>query len=555
MKKHSICIFAIAGMLAFQSCKDTKTKKEDTATTADTTAVSGIEAKLDQYATVQLTTDMSKLAASQKQVLSLLIDAARSMDTIFWKETYGDKANLMAKIDAPKVKEYVRINFGPWDRMNELKPFVDGYGEKPLGANFYPQDMTKKEFKAWNNEAKDDLYTMIQRDDEGALVAVPYREIFAKQHKMAAQKLKKAAEITKNEALAKYLNLRAEALLAGNYKASDIAWLEMTDNKIGLILGPVETYEDKLFGYKAAHEALVLVKDTEWSQRLSKYVAVLPELQKGLPVPEKYKKALPGNKSDLNAYDVVFYAGSANMGGKTIAVNLPNNPDIRANVGTRRLQLKNVMRAKYEKILVPIANILIAPKQQKYIAFDAFFANTMFHEVAHGLGISHVIGTDQSVREALKENYSALEEGKADVLGLYMIDALRKKGMIKDGDMKNNYVTFVASIFRSIRFGAHEAHGLANLVRFNFYLEKGAISFNETKETWRVNFEKIEKASRELSRKILILQGDGDYEGVASFVDKYGKIGPKLEKSLQKINEANIPVDIVFDQGKDVLGL
>ncbi|HET7361622.1 MAG TPA: Zn-dependent hydrolase, partial [Salinimicrobium sp.] len=296
-------------------------------------------------------------------------------------------------------------------------------------------------------------------------------------------------------------------------------------------------------------------KDKDWSQRLEKYVTVLPELQKGLPVPDKYKQELPGSNSDLNVYDVVYYGGAANTGGKTIAVNLPNNPEIRANIGTRRSQLKNVMRAKYEKILVPIAELLIAPEQQKYISFDAFFANTMFHEVAHGLGIGQVIGTDKSVREALKEHYSALEEGKADVLGLYMIDELRKKGMITQGDIKNNYVTFVASIFRSIRFGAHEAHGLANLIRFNFYLEKGAISFNEEENTWKVNFEKIDDASQALSRKILILQGDGDYEGVEAFIEKYGKIGPKLKKSLEIVKEANIPVDIVFEQGKEVLGL
>lgn len=554
MKKYGIYIFALVGAFALQSCKDKNPEKKEAKKT-DTTSVTAIQKKLDQYATVELSTDISKLTESQKKVLGLLIEASKPMTTIFWRETYGDKSELMAGIKDPKVRKYATINIGPWDRLNGNEAFVEGVGTKPLGANFYPQDMTKAEFEAWDNDKKDDLYTVIRRDSLGNLKAIPYHIAFAEQHEIAAKKLKKAAEITENEGLANYLNLRAEALLTGNYKASDIAWLEMQDNKIGLILGPVETYEDKLFGYKAAHEALVLVKDKDWSQRLSKYVEVLPALQKGLPVPEKYKQELPGNNSDLNVYDVVFYAGSANMGGKTIAVNLPNDPKIRTNVGTRRLQLKNVMRAKYQEILVPIAELLIVPQQQKYISFDAFFANTMFHEVAHGLGVGHVLGTDQSVREALKENYSALEEGKADVLGLYMIDELREKGMIKEGSIKNNYVTFVASIFRSIRFGAHEAHGLANLIRFNFYLEKGAISFNKEAKTWKVNFDKIDDASRALSKKILIFQGDGDYKGVEAFVEKYGNIGSKLKESLQKVKEADIPVDIIFEQGKEVLGL
>lgn len=554
MRKASIYIFALIGAVALQSCKNNKSVEKETQN-AKTTDTSDIQTKLDQYATVELTTDMSKLTESQKKVLGLLIEAAQPMNEIFWRETYGDKSELMAMIEDPQAQKYAEINYGPWGRLDGNEPFMENVGPKPAGANFYPKDMTKEEFEAWDNPDKDNLYTLVRRDSLGNLKAIPYHEAFEKQHEIAAQKLKKAAEITENEWLRKYLELRAEALLTGEYKASDIAWLEMQDNKIGLILGPVETYEDKLYGYKAAHEGLVLVKDKEWSQRLSKYVSFLPELQKGLPIPEKYKQELTGSNADLNVYDVVFYAGSANTGGKTIAVNLPNNPEIRTNVGTRRLQLKNVMRAKYDKILVPIADLLMVPEQQKYIAFDAFFANTMFHEVAHGLGIGHVIGKDQSVREALKENYSALEEGKADVLGLYMIDELRKKDVFTEGSMKNNYVTFVASIFRSIRFGAHEAHGLANLIRFNFYLEKGAISFNEENKTWKVNFEKIDDASRALSKKILILQGDGDYEGVEAFVEKYGNIGPKLKKSLQKIKKADIPVDIVFEQGKEVLGL
>ncbi|HET6527449.1 MAG TPA: Zn-dependent hydrolase [Balneolaceae bacterium] len=555
-----ICAFVIqscAGSGAATSDADSEAASETNVAISDNDSATSesMKERIDQYTTVELTTDMSKLTGNQKKVLALLIEASKPMNEIFWHEAYGEKSELMAMIDDPLTEKYAEINYGPWDRLNNNEPFVEGVGPKPAGANFYPVEMTKEEFEAWDNPKKDNLYTLVRYDDNGSLITVPYREAFAGQHQLIASKLKKAAEITENEALSNYLNLRAKALLTGEYKPSDIAWLEMKDNKIGIVIGPIETYEDGLFGYKAAHEAVVLVKDMGWSKRLARYAEVLPKLQKGLPVPEKYKQETPGSNADLNVYDAVFYGGSANAGAKTIAINLPNNPEIRMNIGTRRLQLKNVMRAKYEKILLPIADLLIVPKQQKYITFDAFFANTMFHEVAHGLGISQTITGKGTVREALKDHYSALEEGKADVLGLYMITSLRDDGMITEGNIKNNYVTFVASIFRSIRFGTGDAHGLANLIRFNFYKDKGAVSYDEEAQAYRVNFDKMKEASRALSRKILMLQGDGDYEGVEAFIQKYGNVGPQLRESLNRVAAQDIPTDVIFEQGKEVLGL
>src|SRR5699024_8615868 len=406
-------------------------------------------------------------------------------------------------------------NYGPWDRLDNNRPFVDGVGSKPLGANFYPADMTKEEFEKWESDAKKDLYTLVRRSDDGSLTTIPYHEAFAEQHKKAAEKLKAAADLAKNEGLKTYLNARAEALLSGNYRESDLAWMDMRDNLIGLVIGPIETYEDQLFGYKASHESYVLIKDKEWSKRLEKYAEMLPELQKGLPVEEKYKQEEPGAGSDLNAYNVIYYAGSANAGSKTIAINLHNDEEIQLKQGTRRLQLENAMRAKYDKILVPISKVLMAEDQQQYLTFDAFFANTMFHEVAHGLGIKNTITGEGTVRGALKEYASALEEGKADVLGLYMIAELRKDNMIDEGRMKDNYVTFMASIFRSIRFGSSNAHGMANLIRFNYFKSKGAFTYDEKSKTYSVDFDKMDSAADSLSNKILTLQGDGDYEGVA----------------------------------------
>ena len=328
----------------------------------------------------------------------------------------------------------------------------------------------------------------------------------------------------------------------------------MKTNGIDIIIGPIEVYEDKLFNARAAFESYVLIKDMEWSKRLSHYVSFLGELQSGLPADAQYKKEKPGTDSELNAYDVVFYAGDCNAGSKTIAVNLPNDEEVQTTKGTRRSQLKNVMKAKFEKILVPLANELIASDQRKHITFDAFFATTMFHEVAHGLGIKNTINGKGTVRKALGELGSALEEGKADILGLYMIDKLFAKGQLKDGELMDYYVTFLASIFRSIRFGASSAHGQANMVRFNYFKEKGAFTKNAD-GTYSVNLEKMKEATNSLSALILKLQGDGDAKGVEDLMKKMGKVSPDLQADLDKLKAKNIPVDIIFVQGKGILGL
>lgn len=514
-----------------------------------------IEERLDQYTSFTLTADMSGLLDNQKKMIPLLIDAADAMDRVFWREAYGDENKLNQQIENPKVWRFAEINYGPWDRLNGNEPFVEGIGAKPAGANFYPRDMTKQEFEAWESEAKDDLYTLVRRNEEGDLMTVPYHEAFENQHKLASQKLKAAAELAEDPGLKKYLNLRAEALLNDEYQPSDMAWLDMKNNLIEVVIGPIETYEDRLYGYKAAHEAYILLKDREWSDRLSKYATVLPELQRGLPVPDEYKQETPGRDSDLNAYDAIYYAGDSNAGSKTIAINLPNDEEVQLKKGTRRLQLKNAMRAKYDKILVPISEVLIAENQRRYITFGGFFGNTMFHEVAHGLGIKNTITGKGTVREALKDHASALEEGKADVLGLYMVSELRKKDMVEEGTIEDNYVTFMASIFRSIRFGSSSAHGKANLIRFNFFKEMGAFSYDEKTGTYRVNFDRMTEATDALSRKILMYQGDGDYDGVAAFVEQYGKVGEQLQQSLDRLSEQDIPVDVTFNQGLDVLGL
>ena len=506
-----------------------------------------------EYKTVKLTTDLSKLADHEKQMIPLMIEAAEIMDELFWYESYGQRDSLLSAIKDEQLKTYVEINYGPCDRLQGFQSFIPGIGPKPAGANFYPYDITKEEFEAFQDPEKQSQYTFIRRDENGKLYTIPYRDIFKEQITRAADLIQQCAGLAQDPGLKKYLTLRAEALLTDQYQESDFAWMDMKTNGLDLVIGPIENYEDKLYNYKTAHEAYVLVKDKAWSKRLDKYTSVLPALQKGLPVPEAYKSEQPGSEADLNAYDVIYYAGDCNAGSKTIAINLPNDEQVQLEKGSRRLQLKNAIKAKFDEILIPIADELIVEEQRKYITFDAFFGTIMFHEVAHGLGIKNTIDGKGTVRKALKEHSSALEEGKADVLGLYMITQLLESGEL-DGQIEEYYTSFLAGIFRSVRFGAGSAHGIANMIRFNYFLEHEAFQRTENGQ-YKIDFEKMAKASSSLSEKILTLQGDGDYDGTDLMVKEKGVISPMLQKDLDRLSEKNIPVDIVFEQGIDVLGL
>ena len=541
----------LCSLFFLYACNESSTS---TTEKADTPEVSAIDAQLGKYVNVKLTTDLSILSEKEKQMIPLLIKAANVMNSCFWYESYGDGQKLLNSISEEKMKHFVEINYGPWDRLDGNEPFLKGLDTKPAGANYYPANMTKEEFENADLPDKKSLYNFIRRGDNEQLITVPYHEQFKAEVTEVSGLLRQAAELAEDAGLKNYLKLRADALLNDEYQKSDLAWLDMKTNTIDVVIGPIENYEDQLFGYKTAHEAYVLVKDQEWSKRLAKYAAFLPELQEGIPVAAEYKKEKPGSDTELNAYDVIYYAGDCNAGSKTIAINLPNDEEVQLQKGTRRLQLKNAMRAKFDKILLPISKMLIDKDQRKHITFDAFFSNTMFHEVAHGLGIKNTIDGKGTVREALKEHASALEEGKADILGLYMINQLHKKGEIS-GDLKDYYVTFMAGIFRSVRFGASSAHGKANMIRFNFFKEMGAFSRDEATGTYKVNFDKFQEATEALSSVILKTQGDGDYDGVAKLVAEMGIIPTQLQSDLDRLGAGGIPVDVVFKQGLTALGL
>jgi hypothetical protein len=515
-----------------------------------------VDPRPEIYAEFTLTADLSYLTDNQREMIAVLIKASEIMDDLFWKQAYGpDYKAWLESIDDEKTRRFAEINYGPWDRLDDEKPFIEGVGPKPLGANFYPVDMSKEEFESAYMPGKDGLYSLIRRDDEGRLTLVPYHVAYDDELKAAADLLRQAARLSESADFANYLKLRANALISDEYQISDLYWMDVKDNEIDVVIGPVETYEDRLYGYRAGYESYVLIKDMEWSAELARFATFLPGLQEGLPVPDDYKRESPGSDSDLNAYDVVYYAGHSNSGGKTIAINLPNDEEVQLEKGTRRLQLKNAMRAKFDKILEPIAGVLVDESQRQHITFEAFFANTMFHEVAHGLGIKYTITDKGTVGQALQDLASSMEEGKADVLGLYMVTELHKAGELGDVDLRDYYVTFMAGIFRSVRFGASSAHGKANMVRFNFFEEQGAFVRDAETGTYKVDFDRFGKAITELSSLLLTLQGDGDYDGALELTNTKGVIGEQLQADLDRLTRASIPVDIAFKMGAAELGL
>ena len=526
------------------------------ATPPVTTDASHASRHAGDYATVPLTADLSAFDADGKHMIALLVQASEVMNDIYWQQSWGgDRDALLAKAPDAATRDLIALNFGPWDRLNGDTPLLPGIGPRPAGAAYYPADMSAAEFEQAALPDKTSWYTLLRRDTGGKLITVPYHEAYRADLERAAALLRDASKVSSDREFARYLVMRADALLSDDFQPSDLAWMEMKHNPVDIVIGPIENYEDQLFGYKAAYEGMVLVKDQAWSARLARFAAFLPELQRGLPVDAKYKAEMPGSDADLNAYEAVYYGGNANVGAKTIAINLPNDEQVQLQKGTRRLQLENVMRAKFDTIMVPIAKQLIARDQVQNVTFDAFFQNTMFHEVAHGLGIKNTLDGKGTVSAALKDYASSFEEGKADVLGLYMVDALANKGELDKTKLMDNYVTFLAGILRSVRFGATDAHAKANMLRFNFFAGHGAFARDATSGRYRVDFDRMHAAMNALSRKLLTIQGDGDYAQAKRLTDTMGAVGIELAGDLKALDSAGIPVDVRFEQGLKTLGL
>ncbi len=545
MKKLTIIAMA-AAMLMAVGCKGKKTVEPNPE----------IQQKVDEYAEFALTSDLvSTLSANEKELLKVFIEIGRVMDDIYWDEYFGyaNRASLDTIAD-PAIRAFARIQYGAWDRLDSERPFIPGYGERPAGCNFYPVDMTAEEYAALDDPLKESQYSVIRRNDDGSLYVLPYHVAYKEELAKVDALMEKAIALADNEGLKRYLEARREAFRTDDYYESDMVWMDMKDSKLDFVVGPIENYDDGINGLKCSHEAFVLIKDEQWSNDLSKFAAMLPEMQRLLPCDAKYKREVPGTDCDINVYDVVYYAGDCNAGSKTIAINLPNDERVQLAKGSRRLQLKNAMQAKFDNIMVPIARLILCPEQVDSVTFNAFFGNTCYHEVAHGLGIKNTVTGRGPCRQALGAQYSAWEEAKADVCGLFLTEQLIERGEITNTTVAQNYITFIAGLLRSVRFGATEAHGVANIMCYNYFKEHGAFSINADGR-YVIDVDKAREAARGWAAIIIAMEGEGDAAAAKAYSDANGKIGAELQKDLDAIRDANIPRDIVYRQGVAILGL
>ena len=542
MKKHFIKFSALLlGAATFATTMSCTQQKE-----------SPMKAKVEEFAPVELKSDLaSGLNDKEKELVKIFFQIGKITDDLFWKQTFGDES-LLDTISDNYAKDFAMIHYGVWDRLDNNKPFIEGYGEKLPMCNYYPHDITLEEFNAFEDENKDSWYTVIRRNDDGSLKSVWYHEEYAEEIGQICALLEKAVALAENPGLKNYLEKRIEAFKTDDYLASDLAWMDMKDSKIDFVTGPIESYDDKFRETKTSYESFILLKDEERSKDLAKFVSMLPALQKELPCAPEYKTFVPGTSSDLNVYDVVFYAGDCNAGSKTIAINLPNDDRVHALKGTRRLQLRNSMKAKFDKILMPIGELIVTPEQQKYLNFDAFFWNVTFHEVAHGLGVKQTINGKGSVDAAMGTEKTSWEEAKADFLGLFMVTKPVEMGEITNITSEDSIATYIAGILRSVRFGAASSHGKANMMCFN-YMEKAGAFTRDDKGQYVIDFEKAKEAMNGWAALILKTQGDGDVEFATKYRAENGSITPALQADLDKINSAGIPRDIRFIQGVDVL--
>lgn len=523
-----------------------------------------LKEKIEQFVPVEIKFDASLLDAKENKALHKLYEASQFMDSIFLVQVYDKNPEIKRELELSKSKydklvlQYFDLNMGPFDRLDENKPFY-GNVQKPLGANFYPSDMTKEEFNKWiadhpeDKEAFTSEFTVIRRDN-GKLKAIPYSEFYSKYLTPAAKLLNEAAELTGNESLKKYLTLRAKAFLSNDYFESDMAWMDLKDHQIEVIMGPYEVYEDNLFNYKASFESFLTIKDPVESKKLETFGKYLAEIEENLPIDDQYKNRSRGSESPIMVVNEVYSAGDTKAGVQTLAFNLPNDERVRVAKGSKKVMLKNLHEAKFNKLLKPIAEIVLDKDQLKYVTFDGFFNHTLMHEMSHGVGpgLVEINGQKVEIKKELKETYSTLEECKADILGMYNNVFMIKKGVYKPAFEKDTYITFLAGIFRSVRFGINEAHGGGNAIIYNYLLEKGGYEYNDKTGKVRVNFDKIYPVLKELANAVLMIQAKGDYEGAKTFIAKYAVNSPSMEKMRSKLS--HLPVDIkpVFQIEKSI---
>ncbi len=505
---------------------------------------------VEKFVPVTIGFDTTLLDDRQKKVVRLLVDASDRLDAIFWKQVWTGNPSLADRLeqagDAPATT-YFDIMYGPWDRLDENRPFLD-VGPKPAGAGYYPEDLTKEEFDAWIAEHPEDEesftsgYTVIRRAGD-SLEAIPYSEEYRAELEEAATLLRQAAEHADNESLKRFLTLRADALLSDDYFESEVAWMRLADNLIDPTIGPYEVYEDGLFGYKTAFESFITLRDPVESERLENLVAYLRDLEASLPIPDQYKYLDRPFTSPISVVTEIYTAGDTRAGVQTIAFNLPNDERVREEEGSKKVMLRNVIDAKFEHILRPIAEAVLNEDQAARLTVDPYFTRVLMHELAHGLGPDYVTGRKElTVRAALQERYSALEEAKADVVGTYSLGVLAAEGVYTETFLEEVYIDHVADMFRCVRFGVGEAHGLGCLLQFNFLFENGAITYDVGIGRFTAVLEAMPQAIADLATQLLLVQATGDYQGAGALTEKYGTMTAEMEGALERLEA--VPVDV-----------
>ncbi len=542
-------------VILISSCSTGDNNQSQQITDTTTAKKLTITERLNEYAVIPLTSDLSKLSEKDKEMLSLLINACKIMDEIFWMQAYGIKDSLYATLKNPEETKLCDINYGPWDRLNSNEPFLENFDKKPIGAGFYPSNIKYLPFIDMKFEDKLSMYTVIKRAEDGSLFTQPYHIAYKEQLETAADFLKKAAKICDNKDFAKFLNLRAESLLNDDYYTSEMFWMDMESNNIDLIIGPVESEEDRFINSKTAYEAFLLIKDLEWSNKLKDYSSMVPEIKNQLPLDDLYKNQIVFTKTNIGVYDAIFYSGYANAGAKNISINHPKDGRILMEKGSKKMQFKNAMKAKFDKILQPISNILISENERKNIKFDAFFINNVNYEIADAIVVKTTVNNKGPVKEALKDYYPTINSLKADILNLYIISKLHEKGVIKEVELLDNYVIFMSNILRSVRFGATYSQGSSNIICFNVLQEMQAFTRDEKTGTYSVNLEKMKSSIEKFSVEIMRILAEGDYAAAKDIIENKGNMLPTLQEDLKRISSAGIPTDITFEQGEQVLGL
>ena len=516
-----------------------------------------LKAKIVRFVPTDIQVDTSRLSVRNKAAVGKLIQAAKLMDGIFLRQVWSGNVALKAKLEADQSAvgkdrlHYFTINVGPWSRLDLNEPFLAGVpAHKPPEASFYPDGITKEELQSWLDSLPEaekakatGYFTVIRRDEAGKLKAIPYSEEYREFLEPAAKLLREAAALTDNASLKKYLRLRADAFLSNDYYESDCAWIDL-DSPIEPTVGPYETYEDELMGYKAAFEGYVTLRDDAETAKLSKFSDYMQELEDNLPMPDKYKNPKLGACAPIRVVDELIATGDGNRGYQVSAFNLPNDEKVVKEKGAKRTMLRNIQLAKFDKLLVPIAKVTLVPALQKDVDFEAFFTFVLCHELTHGIGPQQIEvgGQKTTPRQQLKELYSATEETKADLCGMWAMQYLVDKGVIdkRMGDVM--YTTFLASAFRSVRFGINEAHGKGIALQFNYLVDEGAFLYDEKTETFSVDPAKVKEGFKKLATELLTCEATGDYARVKALFDKYVVIRPPMQKALDKMKD--IPVDI-----------